>query len=123
MSYEFYKILHLLGIALLLSGLVTLVILKVTGVAIQGTVKKFALITHGIGLVLLLVSGFGLLARLQLMGDFPKWAYIKLAIWLFMGGVATLIKKKGHMAWQLYTIIMCIFLIAAYVGIAKPFTV
>ena len=123
MSYEFYKIMHLLGIALLLSGLVALVILKVTGVAIEGTVKKFAFITHGVGLVLILVSGFGLLAKLQLMADFPKWAFIKLAIWLFMGGVATLIKKKGHMAWQLYTIIICVFLIAAYVGITKPFTV
>lgn len=122
MSYEFYKVLHLLGIAFLLSGLVALVILKVTGVAIEGTVKKFAFITHGVGLLVILVSGFGLLAKLQLMADFPKWAFIKLAIWLFMGGVATLIKKKGHMAWTLYTLIMLIFLLAAYVGVTKPFT-
>lgn len=123
MSYEFYKLLHLVGIVLLFSGLVSLLTMKLAGIPIEGALKKFAYITHGVGLVLILVSGFGLLARLQLVAEIPKWVYIKLCVWLFMGGVATLIKRQGHLAWKLYTIIICVFIVAAYVGITKPFTV
>ena len=123
MSYEFYKLLHLLGIVLLFSGLVSMLTMKIAGVPVEGALKKFVYITHGVGLLLILVSGFGIMARLQMIADIPKWIYIKLSVWLFMGGVITLIKRQGHLAWKLYTIIMCVFIVAAYVGITKPFTV
>ena len=64
MPYEFYKILHLTGLVLLFSGLVSLLTLKAIGAEVNGAAKKFSFIAHGIGLFLILLSGFGLLARL-----------------------------------------------------------
>ena len=121
MSYEFYKILHLIGIVLLFSGLISLLTLKVTSVAVEGSAKKFAFITHGVGLFLLLLSGFGLLARLGLAQQMPHWVYVKLLIWLVFGGVIALIKRKPTLGWSMYIPLLTIFMIAAYVAVTKPF--
>ena len=72
-SYEFYKVLHLTGLVLLFSGLVTLLTMKVVNAELGGSAKKFAFITHGVGLFLILLSGFGLLARLNLVRELPKF--------------------------------------------------
>lgn len=121
MSYEFYKLLHVLGIVLLFSGLICLLTLKVAGAAVEGGAKKFAFLTHGIGLFLLLLSGFGLLARLGMAREMPNWVYVKLLIWLVFGGVIALIKRKPKIGWSLYIPLLVIYLIAAYVAINKPF--
>jgi hypothetical protein len=122
MSYEFYKVLHLTGIILLFTGLVTLLTLKVSGQALEGKTKKFAYMTHGLGLLLIFVSGFGLMARLGMIQGFPKWIYIKLAIWLFFGGILAFI-KRNKINWNFYIILICVFMLAAYVAITKPFTI
>ena len=121
-SLEIYKLLHLTGIVLVLTGLVALLALKISGVAIEGANKKFAFLTHGLGLVLVLVSGFGLLARLGLIQTgFPGWAYVKLAIWLYFGGIMALIKRRGHLGWKLYLPLILVFMVAASVALYKPF--
>jgi len=120
MSYEFYKILHLTGLVLLFSGLATLVTLKVAGVALEGPSRKFAFLSHGLGLFLLILSGFGLLARLGMVNGLPNWVYVKLAAWLFFGGVIALIKRK-NVGWKFYTVLVCIFIVTGYVAITKPF--
>ena len=121
MPYEFYKILHMTGIVLLFSGLICLLTLKVTGVTVDGSAKKFAFITHGVGLFLLLLSGFGLLARLGLAQQMPNWVYIKILIWLVFGGILVLIKRKPKLGWSMYIPLLTIFIIAAYVAVTKPF--
>lgn len=122
MPYEIYKILHLIGIFLLTSGLVGMLVLAWSGHQIAGKVKTFAFITHGLGLVFLLVSGFGLLARMGFMHNqgMPFWIYVKLAIWLIMGGVISLAKRKGSIGWPIYFLMMAIFIAAAYFGVYKP---
>lgn len=121
MSYEFYKILHLTGLVLLFSGLVSLLTLKITGAPIEGSAKKFSFIAHGIGLFLVLLSGFGLLARLGLVSGLPNWIYAKIAIWLYFGASLILIKRKGQLGWMLYLPMLLIFIIAAYLAVTKPF--
>jgi hypothetical protein len=95
MSYEIYKIIHLLGL--------TLVVLSLGGIAMhsinggtKGTnvFKKGAMITHGVGLLLLLVAGFGMLARLGIH-SFPLWVVAKLVIWLLLGAAAVVAYKRG----------------------------
>lgn len=120
MSYEFYKILHLTGLILLFSGLVSLLTLKVVGADVSGSAKKFSFITHGVGLFLVLLSGFGLLARLGMVRDLPGWIYVKLAIWLYFGVTIALIKRKGQLGWILYLPMLVIFILAAYLGVNKP---
>lgn len=122
MSYEFYKILHLSGLILLFSGLICLLTLKIAGVAIEGSSKKFAYMTHGIGLFFILLSGFGLLARLNIIGGgLPNWIFVKLAIWLYFGISVVLIKKRGQMGWALFAPMFFVFILAAFTAIIKPF--
>ena len=121
MPYEIYKILHLTGIFLLVSGLIGLLTLVWSGHGLSGKVKTFAFITHGVGLLFILVSGFGLLARLGLAQQgLPPWIHVKLFIWIVFGGLIALLKRKGQMGWPLYFLMLAIFVIAAYYGVYKP---
>lgn len=120
MSYEFYKVLHLTGLILLFSGLISLLTLKVAGAPVEGSARKFSFLTHGIGLFFVLLSGFGLLARLGMVNGLPNWIYAKLAIWLYFGVTIALIKRKGQIGWILYIPMLIIFIAAAYLAITKP---
>jgi hypothetical protein len=120
MPYEIYKILHLVGIFLLTSGLLTALTLAWSKQPFTGKIKSFAFMTHGLGLLFILVSGFGLLARLGLAREsLPLWIYVKLTIWLIMGGIISLLKRKGHLGWPLYILLLIIFITAAYFGVYK----
>lgn len=111
----FYKIVHLAGLMTLFTGLAVLLIQGK-----DGPLRKQALIFHGIGLFLLLLGGFGLLAKLKLSYT-AGWVFLKLGIWLFFGASVVLAKKgilKGITGWAL-----CIALgvVAAWAGLVKPF--
>ena len=49
---------------------------------------------HGIGLLISLISGFGMLAKMGIMGSMPLWVWIKIALWLVLGFLPVLAKKK-----------------------------
>ena len=121
MSYEFYKIGHLISIVLLFSGLVGLLTVKMSGGALAGKVKSLVFVSHGLGVVLLLVTGFGLAARLGLMQGLPGWIYAKLAIWLVLGAAVVLIKRKGAIGWPLFISLILTFIAAAILAVTKPF--
>lgn len=118
--YEIYKILHLVGIFMLTTGLIGVLTLAWAGHGVTGKVKTFAFITHGTGLFFLLLSGFGLLARLGLAREMPSWVYTKLLIWAIFGGFIALLKRKGQIGWPLYFVMLAIFIVAAYFGVYKP---
>lgn len=123
MSYEFYKILHLTGVILVFSGLVGLLTPVMAGVAVEGKLKKMVFMSHGIGLFLALVGGFGLLARLGLARDMPVWVYGKLVIWLALGGAISLVKRKGRYGGPIFLTLVALFIAASYLAVVKPFTV
>lgn len=56
--------------------------------------RKMIAITHGIGLFLILLGGFGMLARLGIIWPWPGWIVAKFIIWLAYGGLLTLVYKK-----------------------------
>lgn len=121
MSYEFYKVLHLAGLILLFFGLSSALTLKMAGATFTGSVKKMAFITHGVGLLLLLVAGFGMLAKLGIMAAIPGWAWAKIVIWLLLGGGITLAKRKGQVGWPLVVLFVTLGVCAAWLALAKPF--
>ncbi len=111
----FYKILHLAGIMTLFTGLAVLLIQGK-----DGPLRKQALMFHGVGLFLMLLSGFGLMAKLHLSYT-AGWFFLKLGIWLFFGAVVALAKNgvlKGLTGW-----VVCIVVgvVAAWTGLVKPF--
>lgn len=122
MSYEFYKILHLTGIIMVFTGLVGLLTIKMSGGALEGKAKSLVFMSHGLGLLLALVGGFGLLARLNMVSSLPHWVYGKLLIWLILGGAIAGVKRKGHMGWPVFILLLAVFVAAAYLAILKPGT-
>lgn len=120
MSYEFYKLLHLIGFFLLISGLMGVFFTVWTGGKLQGKVKSASFALHGTGLLVILVSGFGLLARLGMAQQMPTWIYFKIAIWVFFGVAITLLKRKGHLGMPLYILLLSAYAFAAYLGVYKP---
>ena len=77
--------------------------------------------THGTGLLISLVGGFGLLARLGLTGGLPGWVYLKLAIWLGLGMSPILLYKRPQTAKAVWFILIVLFISAAYTARYKPF--
>ena len=114
MAYEIYKIIHFCGIGMILIGL--------TQIALsQGKSTRGPGLLHGFGMFLVLLGGFGMLARLQIHWPWPGWIWAKFAIWLALGGSLSLFKRVSHFqkfGWVALTLILGL---AATVAIYKPF--
>ena len=122
-SYSFYKVVHIFGILLTWSALGALVLHAANG-GDKSSNKKRGLVaaTHGIGMVIILVGGFGLLARLgQVQGGFPVWVWMKLAIWVVTGGLIMLPLRVPKLATPLWFLIPMLGGLAAYTANYKPF--
>ena len=116
MSYSFYKVLHLSGIFLIM--------LSFGGIyinSIQSDKKKWLLAFNGIGLLLALVGGFGLLARLELIRAWPTWVWIKLAIWVIFAILPSISMRKKIPAKVMTLLTLAIAVAAAYFAQFKPF--
>lgn len=107
-----YKVLHLAGVMALFMGLGM-------GMLPETAFRKQGAIFHGIGLVLLLVAGFGLLAKMSL--GFPGWIIVKLVIWFLMGGLPVLAKRQVIPVAGAWAAALVLGVAAAYLGIYKPF--
>lgn len=83
--------------------------------------RKFVGMIHGISLFVIIVAGFGLLARLGLTSGLPGWVIAKLVIWLAIGGIPTLIYKKPQYSKFLFLLIWILGACAATLAITKPF--
>src|SRR4051812_47914796 len=118
MSYEFYRVLHLLGIfmVLLAMGAVTF---HVTAGGTKANNPRRALLaaTHGLGVLITLIAGFGLLARLGISADVPLWAWMKLGIWLVFGVGMTLVYRMPSAAKVLWFIWILLAVAAATLAI------
>lgn len=117
MSYFFYKILHLFAVLLLFTSLGTLAAAGSGGERL----RRLAGIAHGIALAVILVAGFGLLARLGLFGSIPGWAWFKIGLWLFLGLVVLPLRRRPEWAVRLWPLIPVAGGLAAWLAIAKPF--
>ncbi|TDJ47396.1 MAG: hypothetical protein E2O48_03675 [Gemmatimonadetes bacterium] len=122
-SQDVYWYLHILGVGLL--------ILSVGGVtlhAMSGGTKEtsggkaMAAASHGIGLVLILVAGFGMLARMGLMaGGLPGWAWAKVVIWLSIGLLFMVPYRKPEISKLVWFGTVGLMVTAAFLAHAKPF--
>lgn len=123
LSYGFYKILHFIGIFMTIGALSAMCIYVAGG----GTKPQFAsrkLVSafHGIGLVLALIGGFGLLARLGVMhGALPGWVIAKLIVWVILGGMPALIWRKPGAAKPFWALVLLFAVLNAYFAVYKPF--
>jgi len=82
--------------------------------------KKVLGMVHGISLLLLLVAGFGALAKLP-GGGMGMWVIVKLVIWLGFGALPVFARKKPEMANTLIWLAIVLGGAAAYTALYKPF--
>lgn len=124
MPYSMYKVIHLFGIFLVLVALDGASLHAIYGGATTpNPARKWIAITHGIGLLIVIVTGFGLLARLGIShpAGWPMWVWIKLGIWLVFGGMTVLVAKSPRYAKFFWFVTPLLAALAAYLAINKPF--
>jgi hypothetical protein len=121
LSYQIYKLAHFAGIMMLFIGLGGLLVSAYAGHAnLKSRAKILAFTFHGLGLLLILVGGFGMLARLGLVNGLPVWIYIKLLLWLTMGIAVSLAKRSTKAAWLNALLFVGIGVSSAALALYKP---
>ncbi len=122
MSLEFYRILHLGGVMWLFLALGAHVHNALTGgTKTTKTARRFMAIGHGVAVLLILVAGFGMLAKLGHSGSgWAIWLWIKLGIWVIFGGVVVILKRKPQCTRTLWPALIILGVVAAALGILKP---
>lgn len=119
-SYSVYKIVHLVGILMVFLALGGLATHAINGGLKAHPWRKALAITHGVGLLLSLVGGFGLLARLGIVhGGMPGWALAKLGIWVVFAALIGVIPRKPGWAKILWPTMIVLGAVAAYLAGAK----
>ncbi len=116
MTYEIYKVIHLLAILVMVAGL---------AVGYYSTQPKHIKIITGISSLLVLVAGMGLLARLGVGHGqgFPGWVVAKIVIWLIMSITGPVFAKRLSTSLKpkaFWGFIFLLFL-AIYFAVNKPF--
>ncbi len=120
--FEFYKVLHLLSILVLFTALggLAMVTLRGGSDAEKKASRKPLMILHGVALFLVVVAGFGMMARQGMMqSGWPGWLFGKLGVWLLLGGAAALVKRPMGIAW--YLLLPVLGAIGAWLAVYKPF--
>jgi hypothetical protein len=110
MSHLHYHLLHLLGLIFVFVGF---------GALLSSERARSAMMWHGIGLVISLVSGFGLLAKLGIFKTMPTWAWIKIGLWLVLGFLPVLARRRVMPAAAVVVIAVIIGVAMAYMGYTK----
>ena len=124
-SYGVYRLIHFLGVFLLLTAL--------GGAAMRGmlsagaaetegnrkSIRRLVAASHGIAMLLILVGGFGMLARLDV--GFPGWIVGKLVVWMALGAMLGLTARLAGRARMLWFAIPVLAFIAAWIAYTKPF--
>ncbi len=123
MSFQFYTVLHLLGVVLLFASLGGLAVHAAVGADKEagGSVRRTLVIGHGIALVVLLVAGFGILGKKYPGAAWGGWLVGKLAIWLVLGAALALFKRRPRAAVPLFFGAVLLGATSAWLAVYKPF--
>ncbi len=123
-SYQAYKVVHLIGIFLTLAALAGLALAAANGATKQtNPARRLIAVSHGLGLLVILVGGFGLLARLGVIhgSAFPGWVWAKLALWLAIGALVAVPYRRPDLARLVFVALPVLGGVAAWLAIYKPF--
>ena len=110
MPYTVYKLIHLVGLALFCYALGGF------GRDPERGTSKGLSAAHGGGLFLVLLGGFGMLAKLKLSATTP-WVIYKIGVWLALGASIVIFKRKPALATPARLTLALLMFGAAYLGI------
>ena len=116
MNLEFYKVVHIVAAFVLLSAL---------GVLYTAYARKehqfkhrsLILSAHGLCLILIMISGFGMLAKLGIMSQLPMWVILKLLIWLAIGILPIFAKRFQRYAYSVWFLTLALAAFAVMLAI------
>ncbi len=113
-----YKLIHLLGIFLTLCGIGGLWAMALAAAdSGKHPARRILLTTHGVALLLVLLGGFGMLARLGISGAWPTWIWIKLVVWLVLAILPVLIRRARRAVSPLFFLAPLLAAVAAWAAL------
>lgn len=120
-SHPFYNVVHIVGLIFLmaaLGGIASLAASDRPSDAIRRAARGF----HVIGIFLILLGGFGMLARLGIIsgGTWPLWVWVKVVLWGILGAAGFLPLRYPKTALPLLILLPLLGGLAAYMAIYKP---
>ncbi len=124
LPYAFYKIVHILGIALALVALGGFAVHALNGgTKSDNAARRLLIAMHGTGAFLILLGGFGLLARINFPhgAPYPGWLWVKLVVWLVMAAIVMLPYRKPNAARPMLIALPLFAVTAALMAVYKPF--
>jgi hypothetical protein len=122
MPYAVYKLVHFLGIFTVITVLAaaSMHVLR-GGTRTDNPYRKVMGAAHGVGAFLILLGGFGMLARLGIMhGGLPLWVYFKLAIWVTLSGAIAVVYRGPGLARTLMFAVPLLAVLAGAIALYKP---
>ncbi len=121
---DFYEILHVVGIAMIFLAIGGVAVHAANGgsKATSGT-RGLVSTMHGLGALLILVGGFGMLARIgfQHGANFPAWLWVKIAVWAILSAVVLLPYRRPALARPFLVGLPLLAGVAVYMALYKPF--
>jgi hypothetical protein len=108
--------LHVIGAFAVVMSLASICWHVIVGGRRQFEGRRWMMLTHGIGLMAVLVSGLAL--AMKFTDGMPAFIYVKLLIWLMLGGIAFFIFRFPHRAKIWWWTVWGLASIAAYLGAA-----
>jgi uncharacterized membrane protein len=123
LKFDTYELIHLTGIFFVLVAVGSVALHAANGgLKVTSTTRRLVAITHGIGMFVILLGGFGLLARLGIQqgGGFPGWVWVKLGIWVLLGALIAVPYRWPAAARAIWLLVPVLGVIAGFFAIFKP---
>lgn len=111
MDPNIYQVLHIVGIAMVFLGYGAL-LARSMAAPNNKSVRRLGSITGGVGLLLILVAGFGLISKLGHSFTAP-WLIVKMVIWLALGALIIQINRKPKLAGILWVLLIVLAALAS----------
>ena len=122
MSKDVYLMIHLVGIATVWMALGASTVHAMNGgTRVSNPSRRLVAATHGLGLVLILLGGFGMLAKMGMTSGMPGWAAAKFVLWLVVGAILALPMRIPALAKPIWFALPLLVGLAAWLALAKPF--
>ncbi len=120
--YTIYRLLHLGGMFAMFMALGGIALHVANGGTKQSNAgRKLTAALHGTALFIILLGGFGMLARLGIaQGGLPAWIYAKLAIWAVLAGMGTVMYRTPMVAKWMLVALPLLGMGAALLAVNKP---
>jgi hypothetical protein len=119
---NFYLVMHIMGIVFLFTAMGGVAVHAANGGTRKASnTRTLVAVLHGLGAVMILTGGFGMMARLGMMGQsFPGWLLVKLFIWVLLSGIILLPYRSASLAKPFFVGLPLLAGVAAYMALYKP---